>query len=84
MTTTEILIKAAIIENQAVHTLQQMDAPGVTGYGQTALAHMADAFVWSLSVLTAEPVPSIRARIQLAARDRKPCNDITRPRLRVV
>jgi hypothetical protein len=71
---TEIMIKAAIIESQAVSALQMTEEPTVTGYGRTALHHMVDAHIWSLSVLTAEPMPVIRARVRAAAADRKPLN----------
>ena len=69
------MIKAAIIESQAVQALQMAADDTFTGYGKTALHHMVDAHVWSLSVLLAEPMPTIRARIKAAAADRKPLNE---------
>lgn len=80
----QLAIKAAIIENRAIHALQLTEAEGVTDFGKVALHHMADGMLDALSILTAEPVATIRARVRAAAADQTPCNDITRPRLRVV
>lgn len=71
---TETLIKAAIIESQAVQALQLADDDTFTSIGKIALHHMVDAHIWSVSVLTAEPMPVIRARVRASAADRKPLN----------
>ena len=80
MTTTEILIKATLIEAKAVECYQMAAEPTATHLGKTALYHVADGLVWSLSTLTAEPMATIRARIKARAADRKPL-DQYRPRL---
>lgn len=77
---TETLIKAAIIEAKAVECYQMADQPTATHIGRTALYHVADGLIWSLSVLTAEPMPDVRARVKASARDQKPLGEY-RPRL---
>lgn len=80
MTTTEILIKAAIIESQAVQALQLAAQDTYTPAGKVALQHMAAAHIWAVSVLTAEPQIAVRGRVWRAAQDRKPL-DQYRPRM---
>lgn len=74
---TQLAVKAAIIENAAVKALQwamrDNRPPGMMA--KTALHHMADAHIWAVSVLTAEPVATVRARVNAAAKDRKPLGD---------
>lgn len=77
---TDTLIKAAIIESKAVECYQQAEQPEATHMGKTALYHVADGLIWSLSVMLAEPMPTIRARVKASAADRKPLNQY-RPRL---
>ena len=77
---TETLIKAAIIESQAVKALQLAADDTFTSIGKIALQHMASAHIWAVSVLTAEPAVLIRARVIASARDRKPL-DQYRPRM---
>lgn len=72
---TQLAIKAAIIESRAVHAFQLTSAQGVTGYGKTALHHLADGMMDALSILTGEPLYVIRARVQASAADRKPMNE---------
>lgn len=77
---TQLAIKAAIIESKAVEVYQTADLPTVTHLGKTALYHVADGLIWALSAMTAEPMPTIRARVKASAADRKPLNQY-RPRL---
>ena len=76
---TLLAIKAAIIESRAVEARQQAASPAMTGNGQAANCHIADALIWSVSVLTAEPMPMIRARVYEAAR-MQPHHDADKPR----
>lgn len=77
---TETLIKAAIIEAKAVECYQMASQPTATHLGQTALYNVADGLIWAISVMKAEPMPDIRARVKASAADRKPLNQY-RPRL---
>lgn len=77
---TDTLIKAAIIEAKAVECYQMASQPTATHLGRTALYHIVDGLIWSLSVMKAEPMSDIRARVKAAAADLKPLNEY-RPRL---
>lgn len=72
---TEDLIKAAIIEAKAVEVYQMASQPTATHLGQTALYNTADGLIWAVSVLKAEPMPDIRARVKASAADRKPLRE---------
>jgi hypothetical protein len=76
---TQTMIKAAIIESRAVEARQQAAHPTMTSHGKTANYHSADALIWAVSVLTAEPVAIVRERVNAAARDCKPL-DAYKPR----
>lgn len=80
MSTTEILIKAAIIESQAVKAMQLAADATFTAVGRVALQHMASAHIWAVAVLTAEPPALVRARVIASARDVKPLEQY-RPRM---
>lgn len=67
---TQLAVKAAIIESRAVDARIQAEAGPATAIGKSSLYHMADALIWAVSVLTAEPMPTIRARVNAAARDK--------------
>ncbi len=69
---TQLAVKAAILESKAVEMRTQAEAGPATAIGKSALYHACDALVWAVSVLTAEPVATVRARVWQAARDRKP------------
>ncbi len=69
---TQLAIKAAIIEARAVEAQQLADGQAMTALGKTGASHTAAALIWACSVLTAEPMPAIRARVMAAAKDRKP------------
>lgn len=77
---TLLAIKAAIIEAKAVQCYQQAAQPEATHLGRVALYHVADGLVWSLSVMLAEPMTSIRARVKASAADTKPLHQY-RPRM---
>ena len=72
---TQLLIKSAIIESRAVHAVQMTGADGVTGYGKTALHHLADGMCDAVSILTGEPLYVVRARVHASAADRKPLRE---------
>lgn len=80
---TQLAVKAAIIEDAAVKALQwamrDTRPPGMMA--KTALHHMADAHIWAVSVLTAEPIPTIRARVAAAARDKVQLSDYSPRRI---
>jgi hypothetical protein len=67
---TQLAVKAAIIESRAIDLRHQAEAGPATALGKTALYHACDALIWAASVLTAEPVATIRARVNAAARDK--------------
>lgn len=67
---TQLAIKAAILESRAVLALQSAEDPAKTALGRTGAHHTCAALVWAVSVLTAEPIPTIRARVNAAARDK--------------
>jgi hypothetical protein len=77
---TQLLIKAAIIEDAAVRALQLAEDPTYTELGRVALRHVAAAHIWTVSVLTAEPQGYVRRRVEASKRDRKPLDEY-RPRL---
>lgn len=64
---TQMLIKAAIVESEAVAAITATKGPTVTDLGRLALHHMADGMIAALSVMTAEPIPAIRARLRVRA-----------------
>lgn len=72
---TQLAVKAAIIEARAVEALQQAESNSPTAIGKTGLYHTVAALIWAVSVLTAEPVPTIRARVNAAARDKVQLSD---------
>lgn len=65
---TQFMIKAAIIESAAVSATVAATADTATPHGVIAASHTADALCWAVSVLTAEPMPTIRARVRDQAR----------------
>jgi len=67
---TQLAIKAAIIESRAVEARQQAESGSPTAIGKTGLYHTCAALIWAASVLTAEPVATVRARVNAAARDK--------------
>jgi hypothetical protein len=69
---TQLAVKAAILESRAIEAQQLADSNAMTALGKTGASHTVAALVWACSVLTAEPVADIRARVQQAAKDRKP------------
>ena len=77
---TETLIKAAIIESQAVKAMQLAADDTFTSIGKIALRHMATAHIWAVAVLTGEPQVLVRARVIALAHDVKPL-DQYRPRM---
>ena len=60
---TQTMIKATIIESRAVEARQLAVHPTMTSHGSTANYHIADALIWAVSVLTAEPVAIVRERV---------------------
>ncbi len=72
---TQLAIKAAIIEAKAVEARQRAADPVMTASGKVANYHTADALIWAVSVLTAEPVATVRERVSWAARDLRPLSD---------
>ena len=67
---TQLAVKAAIIESRAIEMRQQAESGSPTAIGRTALYHACDALIWAASVLTAEPVATVRARVTAGARDK--------------
>ena len=68
MDATQLAVKATIIENEALAALNATTGQAVTDLGRMALHHLADGMISALSVLTAEPIPAIRARLRERAK----------------
>lgn len=68
MDATQLAVKATIIESEALAALNATTGQAVTDLGRLALHHLADGMISALSVLTAEPVHTIRARLRERAK----------------
>lgn len=78
---TQLAVKAAILESRAVEALAEAEGNGRTALGKTGAHHTCAALVWAVSVLTAEPVTTIRARVAAAARDKVQLSDYSPRRI---
>jgi hypothetical protein len=67
---TQLAVKATIIESRAIEARIMAAHPTMTSHGKAANYHTSDALTWACSVLTGEPVATIRARVNAAARDK--------------